>query len=61
MIDNRGNKKKKLQEEIFHKVHVNCEKQIYRNFHSNHWKYWIFDIEIFTFLIKIKKGEIKYG
>ena len=23
MIDNRGNKKKKLQEEIFHKVHVN--------------------------------------
>ena len=33
-------------------TNINCEKPIYRNFHSNHWKYSIFDIEIFTFLIK---------
>ena len=25
MIDNRGNKKRKSQEEIFHNVHVNCD------------------------------------
>ena len=43
------------------KTNINCEKPIYRNTYSNHWKYWIFDIDIFTFLIKIKKGEIKYG
>ena len=32
MIDNIGNKKKKAQEESFPKVHVNCEKTIYRKF-----------------------------
>ena len=32
MIDNKGNKKEKSQEEVFHKVHVNCEKPIYRKF-----------------------------
>ena len=36
MIDNRGNKKEKTQEKSFPKVHVNCEKPIYRNFHSNY-------------------------
>ena len=36
------------------KVRLNCEKPIYINIHSNHWKYWIFNIEIFTFF-KINK------
>lgn len=35
MIDNRDNKKENEQEKSFPKVHVNCEKTIYRNFHSN--------------------------
>ena len=39
-------KKEKLQS-----TNINCEKPIYRNYHSNHWKYWIFNIEIFTFFI----------
>ena len=34
------------------KTNINCEKPIYINIDSNHWKYWIFDDEIFTFLIK---------
>ena len=34
MSNNKDNKEKK-QEEIFHKVHVNCEKPIYINIHSN--------------------------
>ena len=29
---------------------IQCEKPIYRNFHSNHRKYSLFDVEIFTFL-----------
>ena len=33
MIDNRGNKKEKSQEKVFHKVHVNCDKPIYINTH----------------------------
>ena len=37
MIDNRDNKKKKTQEKSFPKVHVNCKKPIYRNFHSKRW------------------------
>ena len=59
MIDNRGNKKEKAQEKSFPKVHVNCEKPIYRNIDSNNWKYWFFDVEIFTCLnnnYKIKEG-----
>ncbi len=36
MIDNKNCKKDKLQEESFPKVHVNCEKPIYRKFHSNY-------------------------
>ena len=38
-------KKEKLQS-----TNINCEKPIYRNYHSNHWKYWIFDSKIFTYL-----------
>ena len=43
------------------KTNIYCEKPIFINIDSNYWKYWIFDVVIFTFLIKIKKGEIKYG
>ena len=32
---------------------INCEKPIYINIDSNTWKYWIFDIEIFTYFNKI--------
>ena len=31
------------------KTNINCEKPIYINIDSNHWKYWIFNIEIFTY------------
>jgi len=41
----------KENEEIFHKVRIVCEKPIYINIDSNYWKYWIFNIEIFTYLI----------
>ena len=34
MIDNRGNKKENIQEKSFPKVHVNCDKTIYRKFHE---------------------------
>jgi len=37
MIDNRGNKKEKSQEEVFHKVHVNCDTGILWKIHSKHW------------------------
>ena len=42
------------------KTNINCEKPIYINIHSNHWKYWIFNIEIFTYLNKIENGENIY-
>ena len=38
MIDNRGNKKKKLQEEIFHKVHVNCLITLFATLSRNAYK-----------------------
>ena len=34
------------------KTNINCEKPIYINTHANRWKYWIFNIEIFTFFNK---------
>ena len=36
MIDNRGNKKEKTQEESFPKVHVNWDTGILGKPHSNH-------------------------
>ena len=30
-------------------TNINCEKPIYINIDLNHWKYWIFYVEIFTF------------
>ena len=37
------------EEKSFSKTSINCEKPIYRNTYSNHWKYLNFDIEIFTY------------
>ena len=48
-------------EESFPKVHVNCEKPIYINIDSNHWKYWLFDVEIFTNFDKNIILERTYG
>lgn len=44
------------------KTNINCKKPIYINIDSNHWKYWLFNIEIFTFLLKVKnyKREVSY-
>ena len=36
MIDNKNSETDKSQEKSFPKVHVNCEKPIYINIHSNH-------------------------
>ena len=33
-------------------ININCDKPIYINTHANRWKYWIFNIEIFTFFNK---------
>ena len=51
---------KENNEEVFRKVVLNGEKPIYRNIDSNYLKYWIFDIEIFTYLIKnsFSRGKI---
>ena len=50
------------EDEIFWPARFSCEKLIYISIDSNHWKYWIFNVEIFTFLwgeneiwLKIKK------
>ena len=34
------------------KTNINCEKLIYINIDSNYWKYWIFDVVIFTFFME---------
>ena len=34
------------------KTNINCEKPININIDSKYWKYWIFNIEIFTFFIE---------
>ena len=36
-------------------TNINCEKPIYRNIKSNHWKYALFNIEIFTCFYKFRK------
>ena len=36
-------------------TNINCEKTIYWNFQKKHWKYWFFDIEIFTCFYKFRK------
>ena len=34
------------------KTNINCDTGILGKLHSNHWKYWIFYNEIFTFFDK---------
>ena len=41
----------KEQENSYHKINLNCEKPININIYSKPWKDWIFNIEIFTYLI----------
>ena len=48
------------EEKDFRPARFSCEKPIYINIHSNNWKYWIFNIEIFTYLNKIENGENIY-
>jgi hypothetical protein len=37
---------------------IQCEKPNHRNFHSKHWKYSLFEVEIFTFFNNIiKRGK----
>ena len=43
------------------KTNSNCEKPIYINIDSNHWKYWFFDIEIFTYFDYKYKGDDEIG
>ena len=42
------------------KTNINCDKGILWKIHLNHWKYWIFDVEIFTCLIKKEYKNEKY-
>ncbi len=51
MSNNKRDEEEKLQEKSFPKVHIVCDTGILGKLHSNLLKYWIFDIEIFTFLI----------
>ena len=43
------------EEKGFASAHINCEKPIYINIHSNYWKYWFFNVEIFTCFYKFRK------
>ena len=40
---------------IENKTNINCDAGILRKMYSNHWKYWIFNIEIFTYFYKARK------
>ena len=44
--------------ESFANACINCETGILWKIHSNHWKYWIFNIEIFTSLLPGGRLEI---
>ena len=47
----RAEKKKDDSQKSLPSTSINCEKPIYINIDSNYWKYWIFDVVIFTFFI----------
>ena len=40
---------------------IQCEKPIYINIDSNHWKYWLFDVGVFTYFDKNIILERTYG
>ena len=53
MADNKEDKN-------FRPASFSCEKPIYININSNHWKYSLFDVEIFTYYTKnINKMRIR--
>ena len=58
MSNNKRDREEKLQEESFPKVHVNCDTEILWKMHSNYWRYWKNDIEIFTYFYKLKNIKI---
>ena len=37
------------------KTNINCDTGILGKLHLNHWKYWIFNMEIFTYFKKYRK------
>ena len=37
------------------KTNINCEKPIFINIYSNLWKYWNFNIKLFTYFINLEK------
>ena len=41
-----------MEKEKLPSTNINCEKPIYININSNHWKNWIFNIKIFAFFKK---------
>ena len=43
MTDNKEGKN-------FRSASINCEEPIHINIYSNHWKYWFFNVEIFTYI-----------
>ena len=43
---------KNKEEKVFDNVRIQWDIRIFRKVSSNHWKYWFFDIEIFTFFIE---------
>ena len=49
-MSNKENQKN--EDKNFSHANFSCEKPIYRNIHSNHWKHSLFKVEIFTFFNK---------
>jgi len=41
-----------IEDNSYHKINLNCDTGILWKMHSNYWKYWFFNIEIFTFFKK---------
>ena len=41
-------------EKDFRPARFSCDTWILGKIHSNPWKYWFFNIEIFTYLVKIR-------
>jgi len=39
------------------KTNINWYILIFRNVHSNYWKYWIYAVEIFTYFNNINKKD----
>ena len=37
-------------------TNINCDTEILEKLYSNHWKYWLFNIENFTYFIKRRKN-----